>query len=69
MAHHDGSASARLRMPKRRQVLQRASKEERRLERSALGTLRSQVVPKTTECRYFTAVSRFLAFLLARRKP
>ena len=56
-------------MPKTRQVLQRASKEERRIERSALGTLRSQVVAKSTECRYFTAVSRFLAFLIAHRKP
>ena len=55
-------------MPKR-QVLQRATKQERKKERAALGTLRAQVVSPKTEHRYLGCVSRFLSFLKTSKKP
>ena len=55
-------------MPKR-QVLQRATKQERKKERAALGKLRAQVVSQKTEHRYLGCVSRFLSFLKTSKKP
>ena len=55
-------------MPKR-QVLQRATKHERKKERAALGRLRAQVVSQKTEHRYLGCVSRFLTFLKSSKKP
>lgn len=47
----------------RQQVLGRRCQVERKRERRALGSLQSLVVASATRDRYFTAVSRFLAFL------
>ncbi|CAE7270082.1 unnamed protein product [Symbiodinium sp. CCMP2592] len=56
-------------MPKRRAVLGKRTKEERKEERKALGALQSQVVAPKTESRYLVVVSRFLTFLIFHHKP
>ena len=61
VAHHDGSRSVLVLMPRLKQVL-----SERKAERRLLGALRSQVVSRKTDSRYLEHVSRFLQFLKER---
>ena len=63
MAHHFGSRSVLVLMPRLKQVLSKRSKSERRAERRSLGALRSKVVSRKTDSRYLEHVSRFLQFL------
>lgn len=69
MALRGGSRSGHCVMPKRRQVLGKRTRAERKRERKALGRLKSQVVSPKTEARYEASVSRFLEFLIAHGKP
>lgn len=69
MAHPDGSNAEHRTMPKRRQVLAKRTRDERRRDRKVLGRLRTQVVSPKTEERYLNSVSRFLEFLRAHGKP
>ena len=64
-----GLSAVYRKMPRKKTVLAKRSKEERRAERLALGSLRSQVVAPATEARYLTSVSRFLTFLKSHQKP
>ena len=49
-------------MPRGKAVLGKRTKEEQKVERKALGSLRSRVVAPKTESRYLVAVSHFPFF-------